>query len=607
MEVLSSIRRCAAPIGSATAALAFVVGVCCAARAAGDATATQLRIGNAAFVSVKDASLRGVLRRIGATLTWHRGGRDVIVTTASHELVTFTVGDRRYEAGRVTAQAPFAPYLKAGVPFLPTAPLLSALALGSAPHGRTLLLEPEISSLDARSNGTGTTIVAVAAMPLRPQVTHQTPWHVTYAFDGVGTTVAGTHPVNGGGVRDVVVHSVGRVPSERTFITVDLLAGATLGSPRSDDGRDFAVSVAGSARPAARGATPTPPSGTQVTAVDVIPSTANFTVDIAVAGDARYAWHHLPPPDNRFWIDVQGVRLSVPPRDDRWTGPVTGVRVHQDTPNTVRVALSLANALVVTVVPSATGVRVIVGNAVALDAPRAGSGSIGRLVASSVETPASPPAPIATELLTPAPYRPHYAPTNPRLIVIDPGHGGNDPGVVRGSVEEKTLTLDMAERLRDILVARGWQVRMTRTTDTAVDVSATSDRSELQARDDVANENGARMFVSIHVNAYEPDPGPNGTTSFYSKPEDVPLARDVEDAIAAGAGMRNDGIVKSRLYVTLHARMPAVLVETAFITNASDFAKLTSPSWRQRVAESIADGIDTYARENPVATPPPGQ
>jgi len=603
---LSSIRRCAARIGSVAAALAFVAGTCCAARAAGNAS--ELRIVNAAFVSVNDASLRGVLRAIGATLTWRRGRRDVIVTTASHELVTFTVGDRRYEAGSVSAQAPFAPYLKAGVPFLPTAPLLSALALGSAPQGRTLVLEPEISSLDVRSSGAGTTIVAVAAMPLRPRVVRQAPRQVTYAFDGVGSTVSGTRPVGGGGVRDVAVRSVGRVPSTRTFITVDLLAGARLGASRSDDGRDFSVSVAGNARPSVHATIPAPrPSGTQVTAVDVIPATGSFTVAIAIAGDARYAWHHLPPPDNRFWIDVEGARLDAPPRDDRWIGRVTGVRVHQDTPDTVRVALSLADPAALTVVPSATGVRIVIGSAAALDAPRAGSGSIGSLVAASVQALPPTPAPAATALLTPAPYHPQYVATNPRLIVIDPGHGGNDPGVVRGSVQEKTLTLDIAQRLRAVLVARGWQVRLTRTTDIAVDGSAASDRDELQARDDVANDNGARMFVSIHVNAYAPDPGPNGTTSFYSKPEDVPLARDVENAIAAGAGMRNDGIVKSKLYVTLHARMPAVLVETAFITNASDFAKLVSPAWRERVAESIADGIETYARENPVATPPPGQ
>ena len=603
---MSSIRRCAARIGSVAAALAFVAGTCCAARAAGNAS--ELRIVNAAFVSVNDASLRGVLRAIGATLTWRRGRRDVIVTTASHELVTFTVGDRRYEAGSVSAQAPFAPYLKAGVPFLPTAPLLSALALGSAPQGRTLVLEPEISSLDVRSSGAGTTIVAVAAMPLRPRVVRQAPRQVTYAFDGVGSTVSGTRPVGGGGVRDVAVRSVGRVPSTRTFITVDLLAGARLGASRSDDGRDFSVSVAGNARPSVHATIPAPrPSGTQVTAVDVIPATGSFTVAIAIAGDARYAWHHLPPPDNRFWIDVEGARLDAPPRDDRWIGHVTGVRVHQDTPDTVRVALSLADPAALTVVPSATGVRIVIGSAAALDAPRAGSGSIGSLVAASVQALPPTPAPAATALLTPAPYHPQYVATNPRLIVIDPGHGGNDPGVVRGSVQEKTLTLDIAQRLRAVLVARGWQVRLTRTTDIAVDGSAASDRDELQARDDVANDNGARMFVSIHVNAYAPDPGPNGTTSFYSKPEDVPLARDVENAIAAGAGMRNDGIVKSKLYVTLHARMPAVLVETAFITNASDFAKLVSPAWRERVAESIADGIETYARENPVATPPPGQ
>lgn len=165
----------------------------------------------------------------------------------------------------------------------------------------------------------------------------------------------------------------------------------------------------------------------------------------------------------------------------------------------------------------------------------------------------------------------------------------------------------MATRLRNVLIARGWQVRMTRTTDTDVSGPYAEAHAELQARDDVANDAGARLFISIHANIFAPDPNVSGTTSFYSKPEDVPLAHDVEEAITGAVGTRNDGIVKSHLYVTLHALMPAVLVETAFLSNPGDFAHLNSPAWRQRIAEAMADGIETYARENPAPTPPPNQ
>jgi N-acetylmuramoyl-L-alanine amidase len=198
--------------------------------------------------------------------------------------------------------------------------------------------------------------------------------------------------------------------------------------------------------------------------------------------------------------------------------------------------------------------------------------------------------------------RPHYVPTNPRLIVIDPGHGGSDRGTIHGGVAEADLTLDMAKRLRDLLVARGWEVKMTRDTDVDVYAANDSAHDELQARVDVANSAGARLFVSIHANAFIKS-GPYGTTTYISKPDDVAFARIVERDLAAD-GTKDDGVVKSHLYVTYHTRMPAVLVETAFLSNPSDYALLTSAAWRQKVAQEIADGIGEYTRQYPVPNQP---
>ena len=82
----------------------------------------------------------------------------------------------------------------------------------------------------------------------------------------------------------------------------------------------------------------------------------------------------------------------------------------------------------------------------------------------------------------------------------------------------------------------------------------------------------------------------------------MPLARAVQRAVVAQAGTTDDGIVKSHLYVTLHANMPAVLIETAFLSNPDDFSHLSSPDWRQKVAKAIADGIADYAGSPPAAT-----
>ena len=112
------------------------------------------------------------------------------------------------------------------------------------------------------------------------------------------------------------------------------------------------------------------------------------------------------------------------------------------------------------------------------------------------------------------------------------------------------------------------------TRDTDVDVYAPNDSAhdELQARVDVANKAGARLFVSIHANAFI-NSGPYGTTCYISKPDDVAFAQIVETHLASD-GTKDDGIIKSHLYVTLHTRMPAVLIETAFLSNPGDYALL---------------------------------
>jgi N-acetylmuramoyl-L-alanine amidase len=198
--------------------------------------------------------------------------------------------------------------------------------------------------------------------------------------------------------------------------------------------------------------------------------------------------------------------------------------------------------------------------------------------------------------------RSNYTPTNPRLIVLDPGHGGSDRGTIHGGVAEADLTLDMAKRLRAILIARGWEVKLTHETD--VDVYAPNDSAhdELQTRVDIANNRGARLFVSIHANAFI-NAGPYGTTVYISKPEDVALGRAIESHLASD-GTKDDGVIKAHYYVTFHTRMPAVLIETAFLSNPSDYALLTSSAWRQKVAQDIADGIGQYTREYPVSNQP---
>ncbi|MGA7571058.1 MAG: N-acetylmuramoyl-L-alanine amidase [Candidatus Aquilonibacter sp.] len=604
-------------------------------------------------VGIDDPAFRSLLKSLGATLTWRSGERMVLITTSAPEVIGFAVGNAQYSVGPVTAQAHFAAYMNGSEVYLPFDDVLHALGL-SAQDG---VLERLLTSLDVQGYGVQAVLVAHGGGILHPRVVTDVPDRVVYEFDGVGTTLAAQRTVNAGGIRSVEITSSGSARDPKTVVTIDLLPGTRHDAPQSGSGEfEVAFGANGSAPPLVEplqqsvaaapqsvGAETPPPPPNDMTSASASPSanpspqaTGNATVSavsaqagndggqtvtIAVTGDATYEWHRLRAPDNRFWIDIKNAQLAGGPQDQAEANPLIALRVRQIDPQTVRIALSLAGDNALDVSPSATGISVNVGAGMLADtAPRSGTGSIGAVVSASEPQTLVTPVP-ADEYGASASDQSNwkfgsqsYVAANPKLIVLDPGHGGTDRGSMHGDLQEAILTLDMAKRVQAILIARGWQVRMTRTIDHDVDPTPKStqeaigighdnvDAYALQARDDIANEAGARLFVSIHCNAYL-NSGPNGVTVYYSKPIDQPLAQTMDRDIAmSGLGVKDDGIVKSHLYVTLHANMPAILIETAFLSNPTDYAKLASSDWRQQMAQAIADGIDKYAQQNPVTS-----
>ncbi|HEX3672571.1 MAG TPA: N-acetylmuramoyl-L-alanine amidase, partial [Candidatus Cybelea sp.] len=547
-------------------------------------------------VGVADPGFAALLRGAGAWLTWKQGERYVLITTSVPTVISFAIGDRRYDVGPIALQASFAPYERGNEVYLPLSELLGALGLALRQDGAVKLLQPQLAALDVHDEDGRVTIAAHGGAPLHPRIVQQSAEAITYAFDGVGTTLAGTRKIGTGGVRALQVSVTGSARNPTTLVTVRLDAGTVAAAPQSTGERDVTLAFSGTqaAPQSVAEASPTPepappsenepspaPGAAVVNAVTTAPSDNGETVTVAVSGSAVYEWHRLRDPDNRFWVDVKNAQLSGPPVDESATSPIDSLRVRQIDASTVRIALTLDGSKPVTVTPSVNGLILDVGAADVADVPRAGGGSLGNLVSASEQNP---------PLVTPAPIdnsesgdaggsdqsgwkfgpKNGYVPTNPRLIVIDPGHGGSDVGTQHGGLREADLTLDMAKRLRDLLVARGWQVKLTRETD--VDVYAPNDSAhdELQARVDVANNAGARLFVSIHANAFI-NSGPYGTTTYISKPSDVAFAKIVEMHLAAD-GTKDDGVIKAHYYVTFHTRMPAVLIETAFLTNPSDYA-----------------------------------
>lgn len=181
-----------------------------------------------------------------------------------------------------------------------------------------------------------------------------------------------------------------------------------------------------------------------------------------------------------------------------------------------------------------------------------------------------------------------------RKIVIDPGHGGTDPGGVGTGLQEKNIVLDTSARFRDLLVADSadaagggsWTVYMTRDTDVFVSLSA---------RASYANSLGADRFMSIHSNAFG-DPSANGTETFsYAEGgQGAALRNLVQEEMIAAWGLRNRGNKTANFAVLRETSMPAVLHELAFITNATDAAKLASPTERQKAAEAHLRAIQRH-------------
>lgn len=579
-------------------------------------------------VGVADPGFATLLRGAGAWLTWKQGERYVLITTSVPTVISFAIGDRRYDVGPIALQASFAPYERGNEVYLPLNELLGALGLALRQDGPVKLLQPQLAALDVHDDGGRLTIAAHGGAPLHPRIVQQSTEAITYAFDGVGTTLAGTRKIGTGGVRAIQVSVTGSARNPTTLVTVRLDAGTVAAAPQNTGERDVTLAFTGTeaAPQAVAEESPTPepappgenepspsPGAAVVNAVTTAPSDNGETVTVAVSGSAVYEWHRLRDPDNRFWVDIKNAQFAGPPVDESATSPIDSLRVRQIDASTVRIALTLDGSKPIAVTPSVNGLILEVGAEDVADVPRAGGGSLGNLVSASEQNP---------PLVTPAPIdnsapgdaggsdqsgwkfgpKNGYVAANPRLIVIDPGHGGSDVGTQHGGLREADLTLDMAKRLRDLLIARGWQVKLTRETD--VDVYAPNDSAhdELQARVDVANNAGARLFVSIHANAFI-NSGPYGTTTYISKPSDVAFAKIVETHLAAD-GTKDDGVIKAHYYVTYHTRMPAVLIETAFLTNPSDYALLASSAWRQKVAQEIADGIGQYAQEYPVPNQP---
>lgn len=225
------------------------------------------------------------------------------------------------------------------------------------------------------------------------------------------------------------------------------------------------------------------------------------------------------------------------------------------------------------------------------------------------------------------------APLYVKKVVIDAGHGGNDPGAIsRAGLREKDVTLDITRRLANLLRQEGIEVVMTRASDRYV---------TLESRVDIANDSRADLFLSIHANANRVR-SLNGFEVYYvansvdddkralwaavharlnfdsscfatnslilkailwdmiyaeARCESIGLARAICRSIGRDLNTDVLGIKGGRFYVLKGCRMPAILVETGFLSNSSEERMLRNSFYRQKIASAIADGVNNYSRE----------
>ena len=216
-----------------------------------------------------------------------------------------------------------------------------------------------------------------------------------------------------------------------------------------------------------------------------------------------------------------------------------------------------------------------------------------------------------------------------KTIVIDPGHGGKDPGAVSRMGQEKRIALSLSKILRDILVEKGYHVRLTRETDVYI---------PLKERTQFATRQEADLFVSVHTNASTARDAAGIETYYLALASDESaritamrenvgakysmkeldalvgkilkesksteshrLARFIQEQLTSAKQAKDRGVKHAPFVVLIGTKVPAVLVEVGFLSNSAEGKKLTTKTYQRQLAAAIAEGIEQYVRSIPLA------
>ena len=361
--------------------------------------------------------------------------------------------------------------------------------------------------------------------------------------------------------------------------------------------------------------------------------------------DVKYRQGKLENPD-RIYFDLLGTRVTKALASKPF--PVDGgflkqIRVGQNKPDTVRVVLDFESISDYNVFWLPDPYRLVVD--ISGKKPEPLQNAPEAVVAAkptperttpttpTAGSPSKPPSESVVDLPPPPRSDGTYSTAQQlgvevRTVVIDPGHGGHDPGTMsKKGLREKDLVLDISRRVSKFLANEGFEVLMTRNKDVFV---------PLEERTAIANSRGADLFVSIHVNASRSS-RPRGIETYYLNLATTPdaaevaarenasttrrlselnellqkvmnnskieesreLASHVQTKMATGlfnstSDSRNRGVKTAPFHVLLGARVPSVLVEVAYLSNRKDEQLLKDATYRNKIAEAIAQGVRSY-------------
>lgn len=432
------------------------------------------------------------------------------------------------------------------------------------------------------------------------------------------------------------------------------LAKPKVASPAPPAAPPSSFTPAPAAAPAALVAPAAPTAPATLTSIQrtVLPDTVRITLELD--REVRYHEEKIAGPA-RLFFDLKGVQLTPALMDKVLTYPsdiVSKIRVGRHPDNTVRVVLDLEDVARYSVFTLYGPFRLVI------DAERTAA---RKVAAPSVSPPASviaePPLAVAPSpmeeakpvvVLPATPIGGLASPAAPAAngaggfsmarqlglgvsrIVIDPGHGGHDPGVLGKGLTEAALVLDIALRLAKLLEKEpGLEVVLTRRTDVYI---------PLEERTELANRESADMFLSIHANASRNAAAKGIETfflSFASSPEAEAVAarensasaremhqlpdiikaitlnnkldesRDLANMVQeslitnlrkSNREIRSRGVKKAPFVVLIGAAMPSVLAEISFVSNKQELALLKTSAYKQKIAESLFAAVMKYRR-----------